>query len=132
MSLSAGSFLEHLENHGLHVVLLVAEVVEEELQRRVRDLELRSRELEPEGALVPANEVVLVGHKPSQATNDVRERRGRPPPCAAASSQPVPHDAVSRLLGPTAAGLAPSRASAASAATPRARALGRRAASTPM
>src|SRR5919108_88998 len=57
-----GKFAGPLEHDRLHVALLVPEVVEEHLERRVRDLQLGCRQLEPERRLVPRDEVLLFGH----------------------------------------------------------------------
>src|SRR3954447_10393454 len=125
---------QHLEHDRLDVALLVAEVVEEDLQRGVRDLELRGGELEPERGLVPGDQVLLVGHAVLLASRGfadstpvwARPPRGQPARAATATyssaaatsasrrsdSRPVPHEAVSRLLGPAAAGLSRSRARA--------------------
>ena len=42
-----GQLVENLEHDGLHVVLLVTEIVEQRAQRGVGDLELGGGELEP-------------------------------------------------------------------------------------
>jgi hypothetical protein len=62
----------------------VTEVVEEDLQRRVRDLELSGRELEPERGLVPGDEVLLVGHAVLLASRVHRRLYARAPAPATA------------------------------------------------
>src|SRR5919206_3578199 len=52
-----GELREHLADHAVHVGLFVAEVVEQGLQGRVHDLQLRCRQLQAEGVVAGSDEV---------------------------------------------------------------------------